>query len=63
MEQVEETFYFINDQKEATENRTIFNQLDGKMIYEVIRVQQGVALFLEDHLERFKASAAATNLT
>mgnify|MGYP003407678927 FL=1 len=63
MEQVEETFYFINDQKKATENSTIFNQLDGKMIYEVIRVQQGVALFLEDHLERFKASAAATNLT
>lgn len=62
MEQVEETFYFINDQKTAVENSTIFNQLDGKMIYEVIRVQEGIALFLEDHLERFKASAAATGL-
>jgi branched-chain amino acid aminotransferase len=36
--------------------------LEGKTIYEVIRVQQGIALFLEDHLERFKASAAATDL-
>lgn len=62
MEQVEESFYFINDQKTPVENTTIFNQLEGKTIYEVIRVQQGIALFLEDHLERFKASAAATDL-
>lgn len=62
MEQVEETFYFINNQKIPTEQNTIFDELDGKNIYEVIRVQQGVPLFLEDHLERFRASAAATGL-
>ncbi len=62
MEQVEESFYFINDQKTPVEDTTVFNQLEGKTIYEVIRVQQGIALFLEDHLERFKASAAATDL-
>ncbi|AEB30586.1 hypothetical protein CAR_c19290 [Carnobacterium sp. 17-4] len=62
MEQVEETFYFINNQKIPTEQNTIFDELDGKNIYEVIRVQQGIPLFLEDHLERFRASAAATGL-
>ena len=62
MEQVEETFYFINDQKIPTEQNALFDELEGKNIYEVIRVQQGVPLFLEDHLERFRASAAATGL-
>ncbi|WP_035051410.1 aminotransferase class IV [Carnobacterium pleistocenium] len=63
MEQVEEIFYFINDQKTPVEDTTVFNHLEGKTIYEVIRVQQGIALFLADHLERFKASAAATGLS
>lgn len=63
MEQVEENFYFIDDQKIPTEQNTIFDELEGKNIYEVIRVQQGIPLFLEDHLERFRASAVATGLT
>ena len=62
MEQVEETFYFIDDQKIPTKHNAIFDELEGKNIYEVIRVQQGIPLFLEDHLERFRASAAATGL-
>ncbi|MER2173891.1 MAG: aminotransferase class IV [Carnobacterium sp.] len=62
MEQVEETFYFIDDQKKPTKQNAIFDELEGKNIYEVIRVQQGIPLFLEDHLERFRASAAATGL-
>ncbi|MER2226529.1 MAG: aminotransferase class IV [Carnobacterium sp.] len=62
MEQVEETFYFIDNQKIPTKQNAIFDELDGKNIYEVIRVQQGIPLFLEDHLERFRASAAATGL-
>lgn len=62
MEQVEENFYFINDQKIPTEQNALFDELEGKNIYEVIRVQQGIPLFLEDHLERFRASAVATGL-
>lgn len=62
MEQVEENFYFINDQKIPTEQNVLFDKLEEKNIYEVIRVQQGIPLFLEDHLERFRASAAATGL-
>jgi len=62
MEQVEETFYFIDDQKIPTEQNAIFDELEEKNIYEVIRVQKGIPLFLEDHLERFRASAAATGL-
>lgn len=63
MEQVEQSFYFINNDKITTNDVAIFNQLEGKNIYEVIRVQQGIPLFLEDHLERFKKSASAVGLS
>ena len=59
MEQVEQAFYFINNDLKSTADARVFSQLDGKNIYEVIRVQQSIPLFLEDHLDRFKKSAAA----
>lgn len=62
MEQVEQAFYFINNDLTSTADASVFSQLDGKNIYEVIRVQQSIPLFLEDHLDRFKKSAAATGL-
>jgi len=62
MEQVEQAFYFINNDLKSTADARVFSQLDGKNIYEVIRVQQSIPLFLEDHLDRFKKSAAATGL-
>ncbi len=34
----------------------------GKSLYEVMRVQQGVPVFLEDHLDRLKQSASMTGL-
>lgn len=57
VESVEQKMYYLNDQEFATENLAPFEQLEGKNVYEIIRVQEGIPLFLEDHLRRFRASA------
>lgn len=57
VEFVEQEMYYLNDQELSTEDLAPFEQLAGKNIYEIIRVQRGIPLFLEDHLHRFRASA------
>lgn len=62
MEYVEQSIYYHNDQEQSTENLTPFEQLSAKNVYEVIRVREGVPLFLEDHLHRFRASALSVGI-
>ncbi|ALV21979.1 Branched-chain amino acid aminotransferase [Carnobacterium antarcticum] len=62
METVEQTSYFLNDQQMSTKELEVFQQLEGKSVYEVIRVQQRIPLFLEDHLERLRSSAASVGM-
>lgn len=62
MEYVEQSIYYLNNQEQSTENLTPFEQLRGKNVYEVIRVREGVPLFLEDHLHRFRASASSIGI-
>ena len=62
MEYVEQSIYYLNDQEHSTENLSPFEQLSGKNVYEVIRVREGVPLFLEDHLHRFRASALSVGI-
>lgn len=62
METVEQTYYFLNDQQLSAKQLEIFQQLEGKNVYEVIRVQQGIPLFLEDHIERLRNSAASIGM-
>ena len=57
MEYVEQKYYYHNDQEVSTDNLHPFEQLTGKNVYEVIRVREGIPLFLEDHLRRFRAFA------
>lgn len=60
VEYVEQELYYLNDQELSTENSAPFEQLKGKPVYELIRVREGVPLFLEDHLRRFRSSALST---
>lgn len=52
-----EKFYLLNGELKSTEDTEIFNKI-GEPIYEVIRIIDGVPLFLEEHLERMRKSAA-----
>lgn len=50
--------YYINNGKlETTKDLGVFEKIEKPPIYEVIRVINGVPLFLEDHLERMFYSA------
>lgn len=62
MEYVEQSIYYLDDQEQSTENLNPFEQLSGKNVYEVIRVREGVPLFLEDHLHRFRASSLSVGI-
>lgn len=62
MEYVEQSIYYHNDQEQPAENLQPFTQLSGKNVYEVIRVREGIPLFLEDHLRRFRASALSVGI-
>lgn len=52
-----EEYYIKNGQLETTEDLEIFEKIEKPPIYEVIRVIDGVPLFLEDHLNRMFYSA------
>lgn len=54
-------FYMINGQLEPTTNTEVFEKIEKPPIYEVIRVIDGIPLFLEDHLERMRESANIIN--
>ncbi|MFE0441233.1 aminotransferase class IV [Aerococcus sp. NPDC058936] len=62
MEYVEQNFYYHNDKIHSTDNLHPFEKLTGKNVYEVIRVREGIPLFLEDHLRRFRAFAGFVGL-
>lgn len=59
MEKLANEFYLIDETVTPVEETEIFNELVGKGIYEVIKVQENVPMFLEDHLERFFKSVDA----
>ena len=48
----------VNGQLKATTHLDIFERIERPPIYEVIRVIDGVPLFLEDHLDRMRRSAS-----
>lgn len=50
-------YYIINGEIKSTKDQKIFEKIEKKPIYEVIRVINGVPLFLEDHLNRMFDSA------
>lgn len=50
-------YFIVNGQLETTEKVDIFERIEKPPIYEVIRVIDGVPLFLEDHLNRMFDSA------
>lgn len=50
-------YYIINGKIETTKNLEIFQKIEKPPIYEVIRIIDGVPLFLEAHLERMFHSA------
>lgn len=57
-----EKFYLINGKLKSTKDIEVFNKIDKPPIYEVIRVIDGVPLFLEEHLERMRKSASLVNV-
>ena len=55
--EVVEKFYMINGKLESTDGLEVFDKIKNLPIYEVIRVIDGIPLFLEEHLERMRKSA------
>lgn len=49
-------YYMANGRLISTDNLDIFYSIEKPPIYEVIRVIDGIPLFLEDHLERMRIS-------
>jgi len=52
-----EEYLMVNGRLEKVEETHIFEKINTPPIYEVIRVMDSVALFLEDHVERMRESA------
>ncbi|MCP3927373.1 MAG: aminotransferase class IV [Desulfobacterales bacterium] len=50
-------YYFKNNKLTPTSDNDIFNSLENDSVYEVIKVVNGVALFLEEHMNRMRFSA------
>lgn len=50
-------FFKFNDDILETEDTRIFKKIDKASVYEVIRIMDGVPLFLDDHLDRMFKSA------
>lgn len=50
-------FYIVNGELKVTSNVRIFQRIEKPPIYEVIRVVDGIPLFLEDHIKRMRESA------
>ncbi|WP_333638158.1 aminotransferase class IV [Tissierella praeacuta] len=50
-------YYIVNGQLESTRDLKIFDRIEKPPVYEVIRIIDGVPLFLEDHLQRMADSA------
>jgi len=61
MEKVEGPYYLLNDYLVKNEDCGSYPEFEGRTVYELIRVQDGIAVFLEDHLDRFFRSAAYLN--
>lgn len=62
MEKVEGPYYLLNDDLVRNEDSGSYPEFEGRTVYELIRVQDGIAIFLEDHLDRFFRSAAYLDL-
>lgn len=62
MESCKEKYYFFNDEVKSTDNFDGSYILAGKSLYEVIRIVDGVPLFLEKHMKRLFNSADISNL-
>ncbi|MBV1818256.1 aminotransferase class IV [Anaerosalibacter bizertensis] len=50
-------YFILNEELISTKNMEIFENINKPYIYEVIRVIEGVPLFLEEHLDRMKKTA------
>ncbi|NLJ77875.1 MAG: aminotransferase class IV [Tissierellia bacterium] len=52
-----EKFYMMNGELKITSDVGIFQRIEGPPIYEVIRIIDGIPLFLKEHLDRMRESA------
>lgn len=55
-------FYVVNGKLLNTEDLTLFESVNKPPIYEIIRVIDGVPIYLEDHLNRMFESAKLTGI-
>lgn len=55
-------FYVVNGKLLKTDDLTIFENVNKPPIYEIIRVINGVPIYLEDHLNRMFESAKLTGI-
>lgn len=58
VKEIEGQFYLKNNKAYPAEDFKIDDSIDGPRVYEVIRVLEGIPLFLEEHLVRLQESIA-----
>ncbi len=55
-------FFVVNHELRPTADMAIFDKISTTAIYEVIQIRQGIPLFFEAHMERFRHSASLTGI-
>lgn len=55
-------FLIVNHEVLATEKTDVFGRIENAAVYEVVKVVQGVPLFLEEHMERMRNSGHASGI-
>ena len=50
-------FFLFGNEIKKSENFVDYNSANGKSLYEVIRISEGIPIFLMEHLERLESSA------
>lgn len=63
MEKMALNTHLLNEEEKATTDGSTFKPISPKNVYEVIRIQEGIPLFLKDHLERFRKSAEMLHIS
>ena len=56
-------YFIVNGGLCSTKDTQIFSRITGESLYEVVKLIDGVPLFFEDHMDRFRASAKSSGLT
>ncbi|MBT8361421.1 MAG: aminotransferase class IV, partial [Deltaproteobacteria bacterium] len=56
-------YFILNHQLRSTQDKSIFDRITQKSVYEVIKIAAGLPVFFEEHMQRMRRSAALLNVS